>query len=126
MAYFKKQTGFTVIELTIVVAIIAILSAIAVPAYTGYMKTARMTEAKNNIAALALAEEEFYLENNRYFYKTGTNLQLSNESGGLWTATGTDGVVNFTYTVSGANTSYTITATGTGARVLNEVETYTK
>ena len=56
--------GFTLIELMIVVAILAIISAIAIPAYTGYIKTAKLTEAQNNLAALRLAEEEFFLENN--------------------------------------------------------------
>ena len=126
MKYINKTSGFTLIEVMIVIAILAIVSAVAIPAYTGYMTTARMTEAKNNIAALRLAEEEYFLENNDYFYKEGTNAQLSTASGGLWTATGSEGVVNFTYTISdsGGN-SYSILATGkTGTKVAGKTETY--
>jgi len=110
----NKINGFTLIELMITIAILGIVAAIAIPAYTGYIATARMAEATNNIAALKLAEEEYYLENNKYFYDTtDDNDNLATASGNLWSASkGEGGTVNFTYTVSGTNPSYTITATG--------------
>jgi len=108
-----KTTGFTLVELMIVIAILGIVSAIAIPAYTGYIETARMTEAKNNIAALKLAEEAFFLENNQYFYDTSdSNINLANASQGLWSASAGDNGVNFTYTISGSGNSYNIMATG--------------
>lgn len=112
--YIKNSHGFTLIEVMITVAIIAILTAIAIPAYDGYIKAARITEAKNNIAALKLAEEEYFLENNSYFYKEGTNAELATASGNLWSASkGDGGTINFVYTVSdGGGTGYSITATG--------------
>lgn len=124
----KKSNGFTLIELMVTVAILGVITAIAIPAYNGYLSTARLAEAKNNIAALKLAEEEYFLENNSYFYKEGTNAELSTESGGLWTATGGDGgTVNFIYTISGSGNTYSIKATGkAGTKVDGEVETYVK
>ena len=110
----KNSNGFTLIELMIVIAILSIVTAIAIPAYDGYIQGARLTEAKNNIAALILAEEEYFLEKNQYCYDdSDDNANLSNACDNLWTASkGDGGTVNFIYTVSGAGTSYTITATG--------------
>lgn len=122
----NKISGFTLIELMIVIAILGIVSAIAIPAYTGYLATARMVEAKNNIAALKLAEEEFFLENNEYFSDTsGDNATLKSWSGDLWTATGGDNGINFTYTVSASGTKYTITASGNfGTSVAGKTDSY--
>ena len=123
----KNNTGFTLIELMIVIAILGIISAIAIPAYTGYLATARLAEAKNNIAALKLAEEEYFLENNSYFFDTSNNnANLKSASADLWTASKGDGnAVNFTYVVSGSGTSYEIIGTGkVGTSVAGKIERY--
>lgn len=124
----KNLSGFTLIELMIVIAILGIVTALAIPAYNGYITGARMVEAKNNIAALKLAEEEFFLENNGYFSDlSNDNTNLANASGNLWEASSGDGGVNFTYTVSATSTSYSITATGnSGTKVDGLTESYTK
>ena len=109
--------GFTMIELMIAVAIIAITTAIAIPAYNGYIKTAKMSEAHNNLAAIRLAQEEYFLENNKYF--TGNNATAINTaSDGLWKQTGT----NFAYVVSSGSitTTWSAEATGTTGSILGE------
>lgn len=109
----QQQAGVTLIELMITLAVIAVISAIAVPLYSGYITSARNTEGMNNLAAIQLAQEEYYLENNTYF-DGNTTADLETNSQGLWTATGSDGVINFAYSVSANSTNYVATATGRG------------
>jgi len=123
----KNQSGFTLVELMIVIAILGIITAIAIPSYNGYISGARLTEAQNNIAALKLAQEEFFLENNSYF--TGANTgAVETASGGLWAAqAGDGGTVNFDYVVTTpVNTQYVITATGTSTKTTGLSKSYTK
>ena len=62
----KEQDGFTLVELMIVVAIIGVLSAVAVPNFKKYQAKAKTSEAKVQLAAAYTAEQSFYGDFNTY------------------------------------------------------------
>jgi len=62
----KKNQGFTLIELMIVVAIVAILSAIAVPMYTDYITRAQLVPAHTGLNSGRVIMEQYYQDNRRY------------------------------------------------------------
>jgi type IV pilus assembly protein PilA len=62
----RKQEGFTLIELMIVVAIIGILAAIAIPNFLRYQAKSRQSEAKTNLGAIFVAETAYFSEATRY------------------------------------------------------------
>lgn len=73
----KMQKGFTLIELMIVVAIIGILAAIAIPAYQDYTIRAKVTEGIGFAAAAKTAVSEFYLSNNDMPTQTESGVSAS-------------------------------------------------
>ena len=63
---FARQCGFTLIELLIVVAIIGVLSAIAIPAYQNSVLRSGRAEAKAELLEVASDQERFFSSNNTY------------------------------------------------------------
>ena len=71
----RSQRGFTLTELMIVVAIIGILAAVAIPAFMKYMSKAKSSEAKTQMKKIAEGAKEYYLTNGGMFPgSTGTTI----------------------------------------------------
>lgn len=62
----KKQSGFTLMELMIVVVIVGILAGFAYPSYLEQMRKTRRAECAGNLASLANGMERFFTINNTY------------------------------------------------------------
>lgn len=62
----QKDSGFTLIELMVVVAIVAITAAIALPSYQNQIQKTRRGVAKADLIELASFMQRFYTENNRF------------------------------------------------------------
>ena len=93
------QKGFTLIELMIVIAIIGILAAIAIPAYQDYTIRAQVSEGLSLADGAKTALVEFYNNNGRY--------AASNSSAGLSTAASIHG--NYVSSVDASNGMITVT-----------------
>lgn len=66
MQWASKKSGFTIVELLIVIVVIGILSAIVVVAYNGIQERARDSQRKSDIASITKALEMYYLDHDRY------------------------------------------------------------
>ena len=93
-----RKHGFTLIELLIVVVIIGILAAIAIPKFANTKSKAYITAMKSDLRNLVTAEEAFFSDSSKYttdltavkFQKSaGTNNPVVVTGAGFWTATNT-------------------------------------
>ena len=107
----KKEQGFTLIELMIVVAIIGILAAVALPAYQNYTNRAKVTEALSVAAAAKLAVAETFTSNGA--------LPTTNTEAGLPTATDMNGTDVLSVAV-GAAGAITVTMRNSTNAVLSD------
>lgn len=105
----KATKGFTLVEIMIAVAIIAILSAIAIPAYNGYITTSRTRVACSNMDSIQTLMEDHNLDNNSYEVISGTSGQKLALLG--WEADGMQrgDFDEYTYDLSSGTLSYTVT-----------------
>ncbi len=106
-----NRKGFTMIELMVVVVIVGVLAAVAVPMYGKYVKNARLTEATARIGEIVTASKAWAVENE----DASGNPVWPSGSGGIVDLTASD---NFGYTITSgggldaSSNALEITATG--------------
>ncbi|KLN54680.1 type IV pilin protein [Variovorax paradoxus] len=119
----RGSSGFTLIEVMIVVAIIAILASIAVPSYNDYVRRGQLPEAFNRLSDYRSKMEQYYQDNRNY--GTAANKCASDAAAASWNTFPVDGThFSFSCVASGATfQAYTITATGISGSVTGHVYT---
>lgn len=117
----KKKNGFTLLELMITIAIVGILTSIAMPGYRDYMRRSQITEATSTLSSMRVKLEQHYQDNRTYTGACGasglaakpSNLQNFDLSCNLGddtytlTATGKNGVKDFVFTIDQSNNKAT-------------------
>jgi type IV pilus assembly protein PilE len=110
-----NMRGFSLIELVIVLLIIAILSAIAIPSYRKYVVRANRVDAQRSLMDLAARQERYFYSNNAY----------SSTLVGLGANSSVAGAYYTVAPVSATSTAFTMKATAVGSQLTSDKQCQT-
>ena len=103
--------GFTLIEVMITVAVIAIIAAVALPSYIDYAMRGKLVEAKTNLSDMRTRLEQYFLDNRAYPNACIAYASGAPPAGKIYLPAS---IKNFAITCALTDTTYTVTATGLG------------
>ncbi len=106
----RLTNGFTIIELLIVIAVIGLLVAIAVPSYQDFVMKSRRTEARELLYTAAQRLQQYFTKADKYTTNTTTLAVSATSTNGYYTLTIAAG------TTGSIKTSYALTATPAGSQ----------
>lgn len=109
------ESGFTLIEVMMAVAILAVLAAIAIPNYSQYVVRSKLTDAANTLADVRVKMEQHY-QDNRNYGSTGTNCGFTMPVSQYF---------SITCETSNSAQNYTVTASSRTGKGLGAASAYT-
>jgi type IV pilus assembly protein PilE len=108
----RPNTGFTLIEVMVVVAILAIIAAVAFPSYQSYVVRANRSAAQSFMLEVAARQERYLLDARTYAADMAT----------LGMSVPSNVSPNYTITTAGDTTTYTVTAAPSGNQAARDTE----
>lgn len=112
----QRIKGFSLIELMIVVVIVGVLAAIAMPSYSNYVIKGSRAAAQTELLELASKQEKIFLNSNAYSPNV-TTAYNGTSTGGLGITSGRTSDDKYTLSLSGVGQTFTLTATpATGSK----------
>jgi len=108
----QRSCGFTLVEMMITVAVLAIVASIALPSYVDYIKRSKIVEATSGLNDMRVRLEQFFADNRQYPSACIASSAGPAPAGKIYLPAS---IKHFTFSCTLSATAYTVTATGSAS-----------